>query len=402
LNGENQWRCHGFSPIVIFMYIKRFLNIQKHLQQKSVLLLGPRRTGKSSFIKTQVKPELYFNLLETETFSRFAYDSGFLKKSITNEHRIVCIDEIQKLPNLMDEVHSLIESHKNLRFILTGSSAKNLKKSHTFLMAGRARQLNFLPFNYNEVKNYHFDLKKFLLYGGLPDAYLSSDPWEELKDYAGTYLTEEIQASAFVRKIENYARFLEFAAHSSGHLLNYESMANDAFIPARTIKDYYQLLEETMIGYNLKPFRKKGSRKEVSTSKFYFFDTGVLNAFVKRKTLLEKTIEFGDLFEHFVFLELKAYQLLNRADWELEFWRTQKKDEVDFILGKGEVIIEVKSSSSFKNEYLNGLKRFKSEYGCKRAILVCQIKEKKIVDDFEIYPWQDFLDELWNNEIIGN
>lgn len=382
------------------MYIKRFLDIKKHLEQKSVLLLGPRRTGKSSFIQTQVKPDLYFNLLETSTFSQFAYDPGLLKKAITKDHHIICIDEIQKLPNLMDEVHSLIESNKKLRFILTGSSAKNLKKSHTSLMAGRARQLNFLPFNYNEVKDHDFDLKKFLLYGGLPDAYLSSDPWEELKDYAGTYLKEEIQASAFVRKIENYARFLEFAAHSSGHMLNYESLANDAFIPARTIKDYYQLLEETMIGYNLKPFRKKGSRKEVSTSKFYFFDTGVLNSFVKRKTLSEKTIEYGDLFEHFIFLELKACQLLNRADWELEFWRTQRKDEVDFILGKGEVIIEVKASSNFKSEYLNGLKKFKSENRCKRMILVCQTLEKKIIDDIEIYPWQSFLEELWSNDII--
>ncbi len=384
------------------MYLKRFLDIKKHLEQKSVLLLGPRRTGKSSFIQKQIKPDLYFNLLETETFSRFAYDPSLLKKSIKQPHRLICIDEIQKLPNLMDEVHSLIESNKQLRFILTGSSAKNLKKSHTSLMAGRARQLNFLPFNYHEVKNHNFDLKKFLLYGGLPDAYLSSDPWEELKDYAGTYLKEEIQASAFVRKIENYARFLEFAAHSSGHLLNYESMANDAFIPARTIKDYYQLLEDTMIGYNLRPFKKKGSRKEISTSKFYFFDTGVLNSFVKRKTLSEKTIEFGDLFEHFIFLELKAYQLLNRADWELEFWRTQRKDEVDFILEKGEVIIEVKASVSFKSEYLQGLKKFKSEYKCKRMILICQTSEKRVVDEVEIYPWRNFLEELWNDQIIKN
>ncbi|MGE3609957.1 MAG: ATP-binding protein [Bacteriovoracaceae bacterium] len=385
------------------MFIKRYLDLKKHLEKKSVLLLGPRRTGKSSFIQQQVKPDVYFNLLETETFSKFAYDPGLLKKLIgKNGHRIVCIDEIQKLPTLMDEVHSLIESDKNLRFVLTGSSAKKLKKSHTSLMAGRARQLNFLPFNYQEVKNHHFDLKKFLLYGGLPDAYLSSDPWEELKDYAGMYLTEEIQASAFVRKIENYARFLEFAALSSGQLLNFESLANDAFIPARTIKDYYQLLEETMIGYNLHSFRKKGSRKEVSTSKFYFFDNGVLNAFVKRKSLTEKTKEYGDLFEHFIFLELKAYQLLNRADWELEFWRTHTQDEVDFILGKGEVIIEVKATSNPKLEHFVGLKKFAKDHKCKRSILVCQAKEKSIEGNIQIYPWRYFLEELWSGDLISS
>ncbi len=389
-----------FFTYNFIMYIHRFLDLKEHLEEKSILLLGPRRTGKSSFIQKQVKPDLYFNLLETETFSRFAYDPGLLKKEITPAHRLICIDEIQKLPNLMDEVHSLIENNKKLRFVLTGSSAKNLKKSHTSLMAGRARQIHFLPFNYNEVRNHHFDLKKFLLYGGLPDTYLSKNPWEELKDYSGIYLTEEIQSSAFVRKIENYARFLEFAALSSGQLLNFESLASDAFIPARTIKDYYQLLEETMIGYNLKSFRKKGSRKEVSTSKFYFFDMGVLNAFIKRKILTEKSKDFGDLFEHFIFLELKAYQLLNRGDWELEFWRTHRQDEVDFILGKGEVIIEVKSSSGIKSEYFNGLKKFKKENSCRRVLLVSQAPQRKTIEGIEIYPWKDFLEELWAGEII--
>lgn len=383
------------------MYIKRLLDIQKHLEQKSILLLGPRRTGKSSFIRHQVKPDQYFNLLDTETFSRFSYDPGILKSFIKQGPQVICIDEIQKLPNLMNEVHSVIESNKKLRFVLTGSSAKNLKRSHTSLMAGRARQIHFFPFSYNEVKDHNFDLNKFLLYGGLPDAYLSVDPWEELKDYAGLYLTEEIQASAYVRKIENYSRFLEFAAHSSGHLLNYESLAKDAFIPARTIKDYYHLLEDTMIGYNLKPFRKRGSRKEISTSKFYFFDTGILNAFIKRKKIAEKTIEFGELFEHFIFLELKSYQLQNRADWDLEFWRTHRQDEVDFILGKGEVIIEVKSGSNVRPEHLVGLKKFKSEYQSKRSIFVCQTSEKKMINDIEVYPWKQFLDELWSHQIIA-
>ena len=382
------------------MFIKRSLDIKKHLEQKSVLLLGPRRTGKSLFIQQQVKPDLYFNLLETETFSKFAYDPGQLKELIKADHQIICIDEIQKLPNLMDEVHSLIETNKKLRFILTGSSAKNLKKSHTSLMAGRARQINFFPFTYQEVKNHHFNLEKFLLYGGLPDAYLSTDPWEELKDYAGIYLTEEIQSQAFVRKIENYSRFLAFSAYSSGQILNFESLANDAFIPARTIKDYYQLLEETLIGYNLKPFKKKGSRKEVSTSKFYFFDTGVLNSFIKRKSLTIKTPEFGELFEHFIFQELKAYQLSTRADWELEFWRTHKQDEVDFILNKGEIIIETKSTTHPSNEHFKSIKKFKNEFKCKRALLICRAPQKKVMDEIEIYPWELFLNELNNGDII--
>jgi uncharacterized protein len=388
------------------MNIKRYLDINKHLKDKSVILLGPRRTGKSFFIQNQVKPDLYINLLETEVFSQLAYDPALLKKNfITSNTTTICIDEIQKLPNLMDEIHSLIESNKKLRFILTGSSAKNLKKSHTSLMAGRARQLFFTPFNYNEVKTHKFDLKKMLLFGGLPDVYLSNNPWEELKDYSGVYLQEEIMASAFVRKIENYARFLQFAALSSGQLLNFESLANDAFVPARTIRDYYDLLEETLIGYNLKPLKKPNSRKEVSTNKFYFFDTGVLNAFVKRKELNEKTKVYGELFEHFIFLELKSYQTLNRFDWELEFWRThdkknQESNEVDFVLGKGELLIEVKSSQTFRPEFLLGIKNYQKHYKSKRAIVVCRVAEKQIVDGIEIYPWKMFLDELWSGELI--
>lgn len=382
------------------MFIERFLDLEKHLEHKSILLLGPRRTGKSSFLKKQIKPDLYINLLETETYSQFAYNPSLIKKIIKPQHKIICIDEIQKLPTLMDEVHSLIETHSNKKFILTGSSAKNLKKSHTSLMAGRARQIPFFPFTYNEVKNKNFNLTKFLHYGGLPEAYLSKDPWEELKDYAGTYLTEEIQTSAFVRKIENYARFLKSAALSSGELLNFENLASDAMVPSRTIKDYYQLLEETLIGYNLPAFRKKDSRKEVAISKFYFFDNGVLNSFVGRKSLNTKTTAYGNLFEHFIFHEIYAYKKLTRQDWELEFWRTHAKDEVDFILGRGEVIIEVKSASTVKKEHLHGLKKFQADNKTKRALLVCQIDSKKIIDGIEIYPWKDFLTELWDDEII--
>lgn len=382
------------------MYIKRLNQIARHLNEKSILLLGPRRTGKSSFIKYQLKPDLYFNLLETKMFAQFSYDPGLLSKLIKKNHKIVCIDEIQKLPNLMNEVHSIIENNKNVKFLLTGSSAKKIKSSHTSLMAGRARQLSFFPFTYNEVKNKKFNLHKFLLFGGLPEVYLSKNPWEELKDYAGLYLTEEIQSSAFVRKIENYSRFLEFAAHSSGQILNFEKLSRDAYIPARTIKDYYQLLEETLIGYNLPSFRPQESRKEVSTSKFYFFDTGILNALIKRNSLKEKTPTYGELFEHFIFIHLKTYQLQQRADWKLEFWRTHKGEEVDFILNKGLITIETKATNKIKPDHLIGLKKFKELYTNQRSLLVCQVDKKFEINGVEIYPWTLFLDELFSGKII--
>jgi predicted AAA+ superfamily ATPase len=382
------------------MNIKRILNLNKHLEEKSILLLGPRRTGKSFYIEHQIKPDVYINLLSSEEFRKLSFDPSSLKNLISPNDTIIAIDEIQKLPVLMDEVHSLIEKNKKLRFVLTGSSAKNLKRTHTSLMAGRVRQIHFLPLVFMEVENINFDLKKMLLYGGLPAVYSSKNPKEELKDYAGSYLREEIQASAFVRKIENYSRFLEFSAQTSGQILNFESLANDAFIPARTIKDYYNLLEETLIGYTVRPYKKTGSRKEVSTSKFYFFDLGVLNSLVKRKSIADRSKEFGDLFEHFIFLELKAYQLYQRSDWPINFWRTQTGHEVDFVLGDGEVAIEIKSSSKIQSSDCNGLSAFAKDYSPRRQIIVSQSKEKNTIGNVEIYPWVDFLKELWNGHII--
>lgn len=383
------------------MNIKRILDLMPHLEEKSVLLLGPRRSGKTFLIEHQVKPDLSFNLLRSEDFNKLSFDPSIIEKSIQKNTKIISIDEIQKLPRLMDEVHSIIEKKKDIRFILTGSSAKNIKKSHTSLMAGRVRVMHLCPFVYPEIKKHNFNLEHFLLSGGLPPVYLSTNSWEELKDYSGSYLREEIQASAFVRKIENYSRFLDAAATTSGQLLNFEQVASDTMIPSRTIKDYYSLLEETLIGHTLNPMRKPGSRKEIATSKFYFFDLGVLNSYLRRKKVASGTVIFGDLFEHFIFLELKAYQLYNRADWDLEFWRTKYKDEVDFVIDKGNVIIEVKSTSKVQSKHLEGLKKFRSISPNKRAILVSQENEKRISDGIEIYPWSIFLNELWGHNIIN-
>lgn len=383
------------------MYIKRQIPIERHLSEKSIILLGPRRTGKSSLIEKEIKPDSLINLLDSSTFQKLSFNPGLIKDFISPKDTIVAVDEVQKLPSLMDEIHSLIGKNKKLRFVLTGSSVRNIKKTHTSLMAGRARQMQLLPFSYIELKKHGFDLNNFLSFGGLPPVSLSSNPWEELKDYTGEYLREEIMTSAFVRKIENYSRFLTFAAKTNGQVLNFEALARDAFIPARTIRDYYDLLEETMLGYVLPPYKKKISRKEVSTSKFYFFDIGVCNSIIKRKEIKEKTEAFGEAFEHFIFLELKNYQLQSRADWELAFWRTHLGNEVDFVLGDGEVIIEVKSSKKIIFDDLKGLQKFSENQKVKRKILVCREENSRKIDDVEILPWQFFLEQLWKGRMIA-
>jgi len=233
-----------------------------------------------------------------------------LRESITSKHRLVVIDEIQKLPLLMDEVHSLIEE-RGTRFILTGSSARKLRRSHTSLMAGRATRLLLHPFTAQELGE-KFDLDQRLQFGGLPPVTLQDGPddaWRELNDYTGDYLKEEILAEALVRKIDAFSRFLQVAATANGEILNFESVASDAQVPARTIREYFALLEDTLIGSTLEPIQWKGSkaRKCTATAKFYFFDCGVLNALLKRKHLRSDSPEFGNLFETWIYQELRTY-----------------------------------------------------------------------------------------------
>lgn len=359
-------------------------------------MLGPRRTGKSFFLTRQLQPDAYYNLLEADTFRKLSSTPELIRQSLKNSDRLIAIDEIQKLPVLMDEVHSMIES-KNIRFILTGSSARKLSRNYTSLMAGRARKIIFHPLSHIELGNY--DLNKRLLWGSLPPVVTSDEPLSELKDYTGLYLRDEIQAEAYVRKIENFSRFLDFSAMSSGHILNYEKIGRDAQVPARTIREYYSLLEDTLMGKTLEPLKKKGKRKAVATSKFYLFDTGVLNNLLGRKELAEKGEEFGHLFEHFIFNELDCYRDYSDIDIDISYWRLEENCEVDFVIN-GEVAIEVKSSLNIQPEHLKGLQRFAEEFTTKRRILVSRDPTRRKIGEIELIPWKEFLDELWTDQLI--
>ena len=371
--------------------IARIIPINEVLKRKSVLLLGPRRTGKSFFLHHQVKPDRIINLLEADVFRKFSARPEFLRELLTPKDKIVAIDEIQKLPSLMDEVHSLIES-SDIKFILTGSSARKLNKTHTSLMAGRAKRMYLHPLVSAEIEN--FDLIKILKHGSLPIVFNSTDPWDELKDYSGLYLKEEIQAEALVRKIENFSRFLEFAAISNGQLLNYESIAQDAQVPARTIREYYALLQDTLMGYIINPIKSTSKRKCISTGKFYFFDIGVLNSIVDRESVSSKTKEFGYLFEHFIFLELRAYIDYFSPTSRLEFWRVDEDAEVDFVINN-DIAIEVKSTEFVQEKHLKGLKKFSSTEKTKKQIIVSLDKEKRRIGDITVYPYKEFLKALW-------
>lgn len=384
-------------------FIQRILPIEKELRRKSILLLGPRRTGKSALLRHQVKADQSFDLLKADVFQALAARPSRIREGLRPGDKRIVIDEIQKLPNLMDEVHSLIEEHQGLRFILTGSSARKLKRTHTSLMAGRARRMLLHPFCYAEIKD-QFRLNRVLHLGTLPPVHVlteTGEAWNELRDYSGDYIREEVLAEALIRKIEAFSRFLPVAARMNGELLNFEAIGSDSQVPARTIREYYALLEDTLIGRTLEPIRFKGakSRKAIATAKFYFFDTGVLNALVSRRSLGEATPEFGSLFETWIHNEIVRYIDYFGDQDKLQFWRSPTGQEVDFLIN-GEIGIEVKATRSISERHLDGLTALDSLCKLKTKIIVCRETQRRKLRDVQILPWKDFMESLWGGEIV--
>lgn len=385
-------------------YLQRIVPIEAALKKKSIMLLGPRRSGKTALIRHQLQADQVYDLLKADQFQALSYRPSLIRERLKPQDKLVVIDEIQKLPSLMDEVHALIEE-TSCRFLLTGSSARKLRRTHTALLAGRTRRFYLHPFCFPEVQD-RFRLETYLLRGGLPSAFLAetdSEAIEELKDYAGDYLREEILSEAVVRKIEAFSRFLMIAARMNGELLNFEAVGSDAQVPSRTVREYFSVLEDTLVGSVLHPVRFKGklSRKSISTGKFYFFDCGVLNALLGRRGFSTESPEFGSLFETWVYQELRAYAdyRKERDSIEIQFWRSPSGLEVDFIVN-GEIAIEVKASQSISSRHLRGLCEFSQLKPLKKKWVVCRERVPRVVDGIEILPWRYFAEKLWAGELV--
>ncbi len=380
------------------MYVDRLIPIAEELRTSSVLLLGPRRTGKSAYIRHQAPPHRVYDLLKADVFLRLSQRPSLIRESLTADDGLIVIDEIQKLPSLMDEVHVMIEE-RGVRFLLTGSSARKLKRGHTSLMAGRARTRLMSPFVSRELTG--FALDRALEFGMLPPVHLSPEPREELDSYVGTYLREEIQAEALSRNIEGFSRFLSRAAQWSGELLNFEGIGRDSHVPARTVREYYSLLEDTLVGTMLEPLQTTGRRKAVSRGKFYLFDIGVVHALCGERGLGSNTPAFGRAFEHFVWQELRACRDYFAHGGSIHFWRDVGGAEVDFVLG-GSVAVEVKSSVLVHDRDLRGLQAIteQDDFPIARRIVVCREPEPRRVGGIEIVPWELFLEELWSGRVF--
>jgi predicted AAA+ superfamily ATPase len=388
----------------------RILDISETLCRKSLFLLGPRQTGKSTYLTGKFPEALYINLLKNSEYQEFLRDPSRLHNVVNyfiknSKNRVVIIDEIQKNPALLDDVHDLIEKDKSLRFILTGSSARKLKRSGANLLGGRASRYNFHPLCYPELGTEKMDLWfRGLSTGKLPAILQSTNPVADLKDYVGLYLKEEIQAEGLSRSIENFSRFLEFAALSNAEQINYTSIGSDAQLSPSLVRDYFEILSDTLVGHLLPAFLATTKRKAMSTSKFYFFDCGVINCLVGRTQIPAGTPEYGKNFEQAIFAELKTYLDYHQTNKKLEYWRSTSKFEVDFLVYNNLediIAIEAKATVHPSKKDFKGILALEEEFRLKKKIIVCLASIPQITDSgIEILPIEVFLKKLWAGELI--
>ncbi len=382
------------------MNIPRQLDLNKLLKDKSYFLIGPRQTGKSWLIDRTLSQYRIYNLLESETYLKLSYSPQRIREEITSKDKIIIIDEIQKLPSLLDEVHLIIEKF-SIHFLLTGSSARKLKRSGVNLLGGRARMQHFHPLSYAELKE-NFDLTRALNHGLLPSLYFSESVDQDLKAYIGMYLKEEIAAEGLSRNIPAFSRFLEVAALCNAKLINYTNIANDAQVARTTIHEYFEILKDTLIGYEVTAWKKSKKRKPLSTSKFYFFDTGVVRTLQHRSEVKPGSPEFGELFETYLCHELHTYVDYRSPDGLINYWRSTSGVEVDFIMND-KIAIEIKTSATISHTDLKGLKALQEEKSnIKHYIMVCFEKTPRFVDNIHILPWKVFLEKLWDDYFIAD
>ncbi len=370
---------------------------------RSAFLWGARQTGKSTLLRKQFPRSVFYDLLDSDVMIRFlsrprllgdelqSFDSADLTQP-------VIIDEVQKVPNLLNEVHRLIESY-GYSFILCGSSARKLNQSGVNLLGGRAWRLELYPLSWSEVPK--FDLLVAMSTGLLPGLYAQPDQCRSLDAYVRDYLTQEIFNEALVRNSAGFLRFFDALSYCHGEMLNYSSIARDCAIDAKTVRTYFEILADTLIGYFVNPFRKRGTRQAISSApKFYLFDIGIASHICGHSIAHTRGREFGRSFEHFIFLEMIAARGYQKSADRIEYWRTKHGLEVDFVLGNGAIAIEVKNR--IRSGDLRAMKAFKEEFRPRRSIIVSMEPANRVVDGIEVLNYEHFLDELHQGRVLSN
>ncbi len=387
MNMSNKFKDNGLP------YIERILDLPALIEKKSHFLFGPRQTGKTSLIRHTLKGVRVYDLLDTSIYLALSQNPGRIGQELTTKDRLVVIDEIQRLPDLLNEVHRLIET-RGIRFLLTGSSARKLRRGGVNLLGGRARTKYLHPLTYKELGD-KFDLARAMERGLLPSIYFSDDPWADLQAYAGSYLQEEILAEGATRNLPAFSRFLKVAALCNSQIVNFTNISNDAQVARTTVYEYFEILKDTLILYELPAWRKSKKRKPLASSKYYFFDVGVVSVLQGRK-FRPGTPEFGEAFETYL-----VHELINYSDYvsgeNLSYWRSTSGFEVDFIIGD-HTAVEVKAKENLSVSDLKPLRALSEEKKLKRYLCVSLEPRRRRFEDVMVLPYKDFLEALWNGE----
>lgn len=373
--------------------VPRLLDVAALTASKSHFLFGPRQTGKTFLIRHGLPEARRYDLLESSTYLTLSRHPGRLGEELGPRDRVVVIDEVQRLPELLNEVHRLIEERR-IRFLLTGSSARKLRRGGANLLGGRARTKYLHPLTSQELGE-HFDLGRAIARGTLPSMYFSNDPRADLDAYAGAYLREEIVAEAATRNVPAFSRFLRVAALCNGTIVNFTGVANDAQVARTTVYEYFEILRDTLVLHELPAWRKSRTRKPVASSKYYFFDVGVVAALQGRE-FRRGTKEFGEGLETLVMHELVSYRDY-RSGEPLGHWRSTSGFEVDFIIGD-HTAVEIKAKPNLAPADLKSLRAIAEEGTFKRHVCVCLEPRARRLGNIVALPVNEFFERLWADE----
>jgi len=390
---------------------KRIIKLDLRNRQ-SAFLFGARKTGKSSYLKKHYPKSVYIDLLQTDKYLLYSKSPWLIREEILklNSRQLeepIIIDEIQKIPELLNEIHWLIEN-TDAYFILCGSSARKLRQQGVNLLGGRAISYYFFPFVFPELKG-EWDLVKVLNYGLIPSHYLNPNPEALLRSYVEEYLMQEIKLEALVRNLPSFIRFLDSFAYHNTELINYSNIARDCGVDSKTVKEYFQILVDTLVGYCLEPYQPKSGREVLSASpKFYLFDTGIVTHLSQEFIKQSKGELAGKLFENYIFCELVAFKSIYAPGLDIKFWRTKNNLEVDFVILRGKKVIaaiEIKISDKVDKTDLHGLIAFQEENPATPCFVVSQAKQARRLNTtgekfIDIYPYLEFLQKLWEQELL--
>lgn len=381
-----------------FIMYHRIFDIENRLDE-AMFLFGGRQVGKSTLLKERFPKAIYIDLLKSDIRTRFKQHPEEFRESLLRypPETLVIIDEIQKIPDLLDEVHWLMVE-KGLWFILSGSSARKINRSGANNLGGRAIPETLFPLVSAEIPDY--DLDRAVQNGMIPRHYMVANAQNRMRAYVDLYLKEEIIEESLVQNVDEFIRFMEVAAIMDGEILNYENVASDCGVSANTVKAYYKILVETLLGFEVPAYRKVIKRKLYKSSRFYYFDVGIANHLTKRYHLAPRTPEYGHAFEHLIIQEIRAYLGYTGSEEELTYWHTYENLEVDAVIGDARVAIEIKSTDHVNHDDKKGVTEFAKEHPETKQILVSRDRISRRSGDVDLYYVTDFFKALWAGEII--